>query len=122
MTFFEVYVDEGRLPTKLIQKYEGVEAATFTLPEWDFRTVETQEGFINLLKRVRPEHVWLAPPCTKWLTMQNLNALTPEAREKLRRERWEEEKVHLKFVAKIFYACADAGLGISMEHPRGAES
>ena len=122
MNFFEVYVDEGRLATTLVQEHEDVEVATFTLPDWDFSTIEAQESFISLLKRIRPEHVWLAPPCTKWSSMQNLNALTPEAQEKLKKERCQEEKDHLKFVVQVFDVCADAGLGVSMEHPRGAES
>lgn len=114
MTFFEVYVDEGKFAKTLIQNHKDVEAATLT--------VEAQEAFIKLLRRIRPGHVWLAPPCTKWSTMQNLNALTPEAQEPLRKERCAEEKAHLKFVANVFYARDEAGLGVSMEHPRGAES
>ena len=38
------------------------------------------------------------------------------------KERCQEEKDHLKFVTQVFYVCADAGLGVSMEHPRGVES
>ena len=65
MNFFDVYVDEGRLATTLVQKYKDVEGTTFTLPDWGFRTIEAQESFTSLLKRIRPEPVWLAPPCTK---------------------------------------------------------
>ena len=65
MNFFEVYVDKGRLATTLVQKYKDVEGTTFTLLDWDFRTIEAQESFASLLKRIRPEPVWLVPPCTK---------------------------------------------------------
>lgn len=81
MIFFEVYVDEGKLARILIQNHQDVEAATFTLPEWDFRTVEAREAFLNLLRRIRPGHVG-------W---------------QLRKERCSEEKAHLKF-ADVWHA------------------
>ena len=70
----------------------NVTVATFSLPEWDVGKKEVRRTFLALLRSERPHFVWLAPPCTKWSTMQNLAARSPEAKVKLETDRkWEEE-------------------------------
>ena len=61
----------------------NVTVATFSLPEWDFGKKEVRRTFLDLLRSERPHFVWLAPPCTKWSTMQNLAARSPDAKLKL---------------------------------------
>lgn len=65
LTFFEVYVVEGQLSKTLLEQHEDVCVANFSLPEWDFKKSHVRKEFLQLL-RERPQHVWLAPPCTKW--------------------------------------------------------
>ena len=122
MTFFEVYVDEGQLSQKLLNKYADVSVANFSLPEWDFKKSHVRKEFLKLMRKERPLHVWLAPPCTKWSVMQNLNALTEEGKEKLMKDRSEEEESHLVFVTQVFEVGKEIDAGVSCEHPRGAKS
>ena len=122
MIFFEVYVDEGQLSQKLLDKYADVSVANFSLPEWDFKKNHVRKEFLQLMREERPLHVWLAPPCTKWSVMQNLNALTEEGKDKLNEARNEEEDSHLVFVAQVFEVGEEIDSGVSYEHPRGAKS
>ena len=123
ITFFEVYVDEGQLSQKLLDKYADVSVAKFSLPEWDFKKNHGNgRKEVQLMKEERPLHVWLAPPCTKWSVMQNLNALTEEGKEKLSETRNEEEDFHLVFVARVFEVGEEIDSGVSCEHLRGAKS
>lgn len=86
LLYFELYVDGGNLATELAKR-PNVTVATFSLPEWDFGKDVVRKDFLQLLRSERPHFVWLAPPCTKWSTMQNLAARTPEARKKLEADR-----------------------------------
>ena len=43
---------------------------------WDFEKTKTRREFLELLDKVCPEFIWLAPPCKKWSTLQNLNLHT----------------------------------------------
>ena len=57
--FWELFVDQGNL-SKEVAKYPGMECSTFTLPEWDFERPATQCGFLDLMRKLRPSHLWLA--------------------------------------------------------------
>ena len=122
MTFFEVYVDEGQLSKTLLSKHEDVCVANFSLPEWDFTKSHVRKEFLQLMKLERPRHVWMAPPCTKWSSMQNLNATTEEEKQKLEEVRKDEEKTHLSFVSQVFEVGEEIDSGVSFEHPRWAKS
>ena len=63
--FWELFVDQGNL-SKEVAKYPGMECSTFTLPEWDFVQPATQCGFLELMRKLRPSHLWVAPPCAMW--------------------------------------------------------
>ena len=99
LRFFEVYVDQGNLSVYLAKNYTDVEVSTFLLPEWDFDKKEVRDEFIELLREVSPEFVWLAPPCRKWSAMQRLVRRDDEQLEAWKKELKKEEDAHLTLVA-----------------------
>ena len=122
LKFFEVYVDQGNLAVHLATKYDDVEASTFSLPEWDFQKKEVRAEFIELLREVSPEFVWVAPPCRKWSAIQRLNRRTKEQQKKLKEEREKEERSHLSLVSEVAKETKKMENNYAMEHPHGAES
>ena len=121
LKFFEVYVDQGNLAVHL-SKRSDVEVSTFTLPEWDFTDKEVRKEFIELIREVSPDFIWVAPPCRKWSAIQRLNRRTPEQRKKLDQERDDDEKTHLKLVDDVSLVTKEIDSDYAMEHPHGAES
>eukprot|EP00913_Durusdinium_trenchii_P000385 g353.t1 len=119
--YFELYVDGGNLAMELASR-PNVTVATFSLPEWDFSKKDVRKTFLELLRSERPHFVWLAPPCTKWSTMQNLAARSPEAKEKLEADRQWEEENHLEFSADVSDVCDDEDIGFGLEQPHWAAS
>lgn len=45
----------------------------FGLPHWDFEKREAVQGSLEIMEQVRRHFIWMAPPCTKWSTIQRLN-------------------------------------------------
>ena len=122
LKFFEVYVDQGNLSLYLTQKHDDVEASTFSLPEWDFNEPKVRAEFIQLLREVSPDFIWMAPPCRKWSAMQRLNRRTPEQRKALKDTRDDEENSHLTLVKDVSEVTKVIESDYAMEHPHGAES
>lgn len=121
LLYFELYVDGGNLAMELANR-PNVTVATSSLPEWDFGKKEARRTFLALLRSERPHFVWLAPPCTKWSTMQNLAARSPEAKKKLEAGRQREEDNHLEFSADVSDVCDDGDIGFGLEQPHWAAS
>ena len=54
----EVFVDKGGL---------GLEVHIFSIQNGrNFGSPRTIEEFLDKMRKGRPDHVWFAPPCTKW--------------------------------------------------------
>ena len=98
LKFFEVYVDQGNLAVYLAKNYSDVEVSTFSLPEWDFEQKEVRAEFVELLREVSPEFVWLAPPCRKWSAMQRLTRRNAEQLTEWKKDLQQEEDSHLSLV------------------------
>lgn len=122
LRFFEVYVDQGNLSVYLAKNYTDVEVSTFLLPEWDFDKKEVRDEFIELLREVSPEFVWLAPPCRKWSAMQRLVRRDDEQLEAWKKELKKEEDAHLTLVADAAVTSKENENDYGMEHPHGAGS
>ena len=122
LRFFEVYVDEGNLSVHLANQYEDVEVSGFSLPEWDLSEDEVRKEFINLLREVSPDFVWLAPPCRKWSAMQRLNLRSRAQKDKLQDDRLKEEQTHLALVKDTAAVTKENGNNYACEHPHGADS
>ena len=122
LKFFEIYVDRGNLSSHLAANYPDVEVSTFSLPDWDFTKQEHRHALIELIKEVRPHFVFIAPPCTKWSSIQGLNAKTPAQRAKLVQARNEEEKSHLQLAKDVFQTGNEMDSPAGMEHPDRARS
>ena len=83
LLFWEVYVDPGNISQHMVNHYPDVEVANFSLPDWDFKNAEIRKRFLELMEVEKPHFIWLAPPCTLWSPMQNLNAITEADKQRL---------------------------------------
>ena len=90
-TFWELYVDRGNLSQKIAEKIPGVQVSVFSLPDWDLANKTYQEAFLKLLQKEMPDHVWMAPPCTIWSQIQNLNMISDEGAKNVAKKRQHEE-------------------------------
>ena len=115
--FWELYVDRGNLSQEVAQTAPGIEVSTFSLPEWDLDKKSTQETFVNLMKRVAPSHLWLAPPCTLWSPTQELNSRDEMKAQELLRKRQKLVKEQMTFVKQILELAVEIGAYITIEHP-----
>ena len=122
LIFFEVYVDEGRISHYLAKNYPEVVVSTFSLPEWDFSKAEVRKQFLSLVKLVKPHFIWMAPPCTKWSPMQQLNMVQMWQKIKILEARKIEERSHLSLAKDVYYECCEEDIGFGFEHPHHAAS
>eukprot|EP00435_Cladocopium_sp_Y103_P020900 s3002_g5.t1 len=84
--FWEVYSGSGNLAATMAA--EGWEVMCFDIKNgWNFELAQHRREFLQLQQQVCPKFVWLAPPCTVWPSLQNLNVSTPERQEALDADR-----------------------------------
>ncbi len=50
---------------------------------WDITDLQHQRGCLDLMDKDCPDEAWLSPMCGPWSQMQELNSLTPKAKDKL---------------------------------------
>ena len=93
-TFWEVYSGSGNLSAAMAAR--GFQVRTFDLPDWDFEKPRCCREFLELLDTEMPHVVWLAPPCTKWSPLQNMNVRNDHDRELLDATRDYHHHTHLK--------------------------
>ena len=122
LLFWEVYVDRGNISQHMVDKYPDVNVANFSLPEWDFTKAHVRKRFLELIYEEKPHFIWLAPPCTLWSPMQNLNAITDEEKMNLQALRDDEEKNHLQLCSDVHSAANDIYAGDGIENPDRAKS
>ena len=77
---------------------------------------------MELIYEEKPHFIWLAPPCTLWSPMQNLNAITDEEKTNLQALRDDEEKNHLQLCSDVHSAANDIYAGDGIENPDRAKS
>lgn len=73
MTLLEVYADSNSRLREMVLKLGG-KAERFTREDGDLSTVEGQRKFLQLIHRIKPEHVWMAPKCGPWGSWSRFNA------------------------------------------------
>ena len=100
----------------MVDHYPDVDVANFSLPEWDFKDKQVRERFLELMEEEKPHFTWLAPPCTLWSPMQNLNAITEDDKLRLQELRDDEERTHVHDKSAGIYA------GDGIENPDRAKS
>ena len=70
--FWEVYVVEGRLSTKVAKL--GAHVERFGLNEgWDFSLSTHRRAFLQKIDSDEPDEISMSPKCTFWSPMQNIN-------------------------------------------------
>ena len=119
--FWEVYAGQSNLSKAMSDL--GYEITTFDLNSgWNFEKAHHRREFFRLLRRVCPDFVWLAPPCTVWSPLQNLTWRSEEQLHALQCERDYQEHVHLKFTSRVFVEQSGENRDAGAEQPRRALS
>ena len=94
------------------------EVTTFDLNAgWNFEKAYHRREFFKLFRKVCPDFVWLAPPCTVWSPLQSLTSRSDEQFHALQCERDYQEHVHLKFTGRVFQEQLDEGRDSAVEQP-----
>ena len=57
-----------------------------TLPGFDLLTLRGREEAPNYVVKLDPDFIAMAPPCTEWSQLQNVNQMTPMQVRRLRRK------------------------------------
>ena len=122
LLFWELYVDHGNLSKYMAEKYPDVQVSNFSLPDWDFSKEEVRACFLRLMEQEKPHFIWMAPPCTLWSTMQNLNALDSSSKKRLQQLRDLEEKQHLKHCKDVHDKAEEIVADTGIENPDRAAS
>ena len=115
-------MDRGNLSQHLGHNFPDVVVSTFSTPDWDFTRERDRSEFLKLVRKERPHFVFMAPPCTKWSPIQQMNARTSRQKKELMDERDQEEKSHLKLVREVFDIGGHEDIPAGMEHPALAAS
>ncbi len=89
---------------------------------WDLDKKENRDALIKKIRDEEPDHIVLSPECPLWSQMQEMNAKTPEDKERLKENRRKHHDVHLNFVKQIFVMQAEAGRHAHVEQPAYAKS
>lgn len=104
--FWEVYAGQRNLSKAMMNL--GYEVTTFDFTTgWNFEKAHHRREFFRLLRKVCPDFVWSAPPCTVWSPLQNLTYRTEEQLYALQCDRDYQEHIHLKFTARVFQEQSD---------------
>jgi len=118
---WEVYVGIGLVSKHL--RALGVEVTSFGLETgWDLTDTDHQKEFLRMMDTDEPDEIRLSPMCGPWSQVQELNNLTPESKESLRRERAYHHTKVLTFAKTVFNKQVLAGRYAHLEHPTTARS
>ena len=115
---WEVFAGLGRTSTCL-QEYPHVELRTFSLVGgWDFEDPENRQLFLKMLRDEKPDEILLAPMCTLWSPLQELNAAQSDVyRRNLIRERKVNHDTILTMCAEAYLEQQKHGRHATIEHP-----
>ena len=119
--FWEVYAGQSNLSRAMANL--GYEVTTFDITSgWNFEKGHHRREFFKLLRKVCPDFVWLAPPCTVWSPLQSLTQRSEEQLHSLQCDRDYQEHVHLKFTGRVFQEQCDENRDAAVEQPHRALS
>ena len=71
-----------------------------TLPRWDLMDPRVQKEALEYVRRIDPDVIWAAWPCSPWSVMQFINRRTPRQRRELQRKQ-KRARVLLDFVSQL---------------------
>ena len=120
---FELFVDEGGLGNKC-SEYDDVQVFQFSIQNgWDFRRRRLRQEFMEWVRRMRPEEIFMAPPCGPWCRWQSVNkAMVKGFAMRLERMRRESRSCFLAFCRQVYLEQHRAGRNCTIEQPWTAES
>ena len=120
---FEVFVDEGNLGLKCAE-YDDVQVFQFSIQNgWDFRKRRLRQEFMDWVRRMRPDEIFMAPPCGPWCRWQSVNkAMVKGFSQRLERMRKASRANFLAFCRQVYLEQYKNGRNCTIEQPWTAES
>ena len=116
----EVYADPNSRLREMVVKLGG-KAERFTKEDGDLSTVEGQRKLLQLIHRIKPDHVWMAPECGPWSSWSRFNAnRSIIGYQKIQRSR-EESIKHLKLCNVVMKMQVSESRHFHMENPVHSE-
>ena len=118
MKVWEVFAGQGRT-SACLQNFSHVELKTFSLMGgWDFLDPSNRRLFLSLVRDEKPDEILMAPMCTLWSPLQELNAAQSEVyRANLIRERKVNHDTILMMCATAYLEQQRNGRHATIEHP-----
>ena len=113
----EIACSPDSLLTKAVQEQTGRKDAASRCALWNSGDLSTPEGLKFILGRVRrerPQHIWLSPPCGPFSPMQHVNQRTEQQQQQLAQKRRDVMKVYVG-VCCVVHAAVQAGIHCTIE-------
>ena len=116
ITLLEVYADPNSRLREMVVKL-GFKAERFTKEDGDLSTVEGQRKLLQLIHRLKPDHVWMAPECGPWGSWSRFNAnRSLTGYHKIQKSR-EESIKHLKLCNVVMKMQVSESRHFHLENP-----
>ena len=120
ITFLEVYAETNSRLSEMVTKLGG-KAERFTKEDGDLSTVEGQRKLLQLIHRIKPEHIWMAPECGPWGSWSRFNAnRSLVGYHKVQKSR-EESIKHLKLCNVVMKMQVSESRHFHLENPLHSE-
>ena len=120
ITLLEVYAETNSRLSEMVIKLGG-KAERFTKEDGDLSTVEGQRKLLQLIHRIKPEHIWMAPECGPWGSWSRFNAnRSLVGYHKVQKSR-EESIKHLKLCNVVMKTQVSESRHFHLENPLHSE-
>ena len=64
--YFVIFADMEKLSTVSLKSNKHGYVTECSMPEYDLRLREHREYLLDKIKKDKPQHVFMTPPCTMW--------------------------------------------------------
>eukprot|EP00438_Fugacium_kawagutii_P019118 Skav204381 [mRNA] locus=scaffold4897:193896:199406:+ [translate_table: standard] len=118
---WEIYVGRGRVSEEAAKLGARIERFGFQ-EGWDFSKSSHRKALLRKLDDDEPDEVFLAPKCTLWSPMQNINIKNEQDAMELENMREVDHGTHLTFVKKIYWKQVRRGKHAHIEHPERSKA
>ena len=115
----EVYCEPSSQVTQQARAL-GLKAERFTREDGDLATPAGQKCLMEMVHKLRPREIWVAPECRYWGNFSRLNSSrSPNLADKIAAGR-AKQQTHLKLCNKLFLHQMSVGGHFHLEQPQGS--
>ena len=119
LTTLEIYAGEQSPLTTCLQDL-GVRAYRFSRKDGDLATFSGRQKLWNLIDRIQPDHIFVAPECGPWGGWNRLNAQKSNALWQHVHDRQNQERCHVRLCAKLCMYQVRRNRHFHLEQPSGS--